>query len=351
MINRRNFIKQSTTALALAMSPIIASGFNRKLNKEDMTNNMILPKRLKKGDTIGLITPAAGVTKEQLDSTIKKLEKLGYKTYHTKRIFAEYGYFAGSDKERAKDVMHMFTNNNVDAILSVRGGYGTSRIVDLLDFDKIQKNPKLFMGYSDITLLHIAIYQKTGLITYHSPLGVSTFNEFSIKSLMNVIANPLSQYEFKYMREPNTEDNPEFDLYTINRGQAEGILIGGNLSLLVSMIGTEHEPDFSNKIVFIEEIEEKTYKIDKMLVQLINGSNFKDAAGIVMGVFSDCNINDKPTLTLKEAITGLIKPLKIPASYGLSFGHISTKITIPVGINAEFNATKNTLKLLEKTVI
>lgn len=350
MIKRREFIKQGAGLLALsAFTPFNNNINSNYFNPYDMPKR-ILPRKLKKGDTIGLVTPAAPIDEEQLNETIGKLEKIGFKTYHTPTILKGYGYFAGTDQERADDLMHMFKNKKVDGIMCVRGGYGTSRIVDLLDFEAIKNNPKVFIGYSDITFLHVSIFQKTGLVTYHGPVGVSEFNDFTLHSLNRVVMEPAKVYEYPYQREKETKDNPEFDLYTITSGEAEGYLTGGNLSLLVSMLGTEYEPDFEDKIVFIEEVDEKTYRIDKMLVQLIMGSNFKKAKAIVFGVCKNCDENEDPSLTLKQAITGLIEPLNIPSSYGLSFGHINTKFTIPMGIKAAFNADTNTFKLLEKTV-
>ena len=245
----------------------------------------------------------------------------------------------------------MFTNENVDAILCVRGGYGSIRILDLLDYDQIQQNPKVFIGYSDITALLTTVYERTGLVTFHGPLGISSFNEFTHNCFDKVLMNPQKHYKLPYQREANTEDNPEYDIYTINKGKAEGNLIGGNISVLDSMIGSAYEPDFENKIVYLEEIDEQTYRVDKMLFHLLYATNLKKAAGIVLGVFDNCNQNnEEPKLTLKQAIFDLLKPLEIPVSYGLSFGHIKTIITIPNGIKARMNADKNILKLLEKAV-
>jgi muramoyltetrapeptide carboxypeptidase len=220
----------------------------------------------------------------------------------------------------------------------------------MLDYDLIKQNPKVFMGYSDITAFLNAIYQRTGLVTFHGPLGISTFNEFVWNSFENVVMSPQSHYKYAYLREPGTENNPEFDQYTINKGKATGRLVGGNISVIASMIGSAFEPDFENKLVFLEEIEEKTYRVDKMLVHMLQATNLKKAAGIIFGVFKECNINDEPRLTLKQAINELFKPLNIPVSYGFPFGHIDTIITLPVGIKARFNANKNSLKLLENAV-
>ena len=348
-MNRRKFIKRTAVFTTLTVGPfhaLLAGNSEGPVTQKPR----ILPPRLKKGDTIGLVTPGSPIEEKQLADTIEKLQGLGLKTYHTNSVLSTYGYFAGPDQERADELMHMFTHKEVDAIWCVRGGYGSIRILDLLDFDKIGQNPKVFIGYSDITALLTSIYQLTGLVTFYGPVGISTFNRFTVRSVANVIMDPGDQYKYPYRREEDTRKNPEFDRYTIHAGKAEGELIGGNISVLDSMIGSRFETDFENKIVYLEEIEEKTYRIDKMLFHLLYATNLKKAAGIVLGVFSDCNINDEPRLTLKEAIYDLLKPLGIPVSYGLSFGHIDSMVTIPNGIKARMNADRNTLRILEPAV-
>lgn len=311
----------------------------------------ILPKRLQKNSLLGLVTPGSSITTELLDATVKKLKGLGFRVYFKDSILDEYGYLAGKDEDRANELMSMFSNNKVDAIFCVRGGYGAIRILDLLDYEIIRQNPKALMGYSDITALHTAIYNKTGLVSFHSPMGESDFNEFTVNTFMDILVHPTEHYVYGYLREKNTESNPEFDRYTINPGQAEGILAGGNISVLQSLIGTEYEPVFEGKIVYLEEIEEKTYKVDKMLFHLLAATDLKKAAGLVLGTFKNCNVNDAPTISLKQALDDLLKPLKIPVSYGLPFGHIDRKITLPFGIKARMNASNNTLELLEPAVI
>ncbi len=316
-----------------------------------MINERFFPARLKEGDLIGLVTPGSPISKKQLEETVEKLEKLGFRTFYQDSVLSEYGYFAGSDQERADELMGMFTNEDIDGILCVRGGYGSIRILDLLDFEQIKHNPKVLIGYSDITALLSSIYEQTGLITFHGPFGISEFNDFTLKSLKKIVMTPVDNYKYPYKREDDTEDKAEYDLYTINGGKAEGELTGGNISVLDSMIGSRFEVNFENKIVYLEDTEEKTYRVDKMLVHLLQATNLKKAAGIVMGVFYECNINDEPRLSLKEAIGDLLKPLDIPVSYGLSFGHIDIMITIPNGIMARMNADRNTLELLEKAVL
>lgn len=348
MTDRRTFIKKSGALAAMTMAS--ASG----LKASGITGTQverILPGRLKKGDLIGLVTPGSSVTEEQLNDCISKLEEMGFRTTYNDTVLSEYGYFAGKDQERADELMEMFTREDVDGIWCVRGGYGSIRILDLLDYDQIRKNPKVFIGYSDITALLTSIYQECGLVTFHGPVGTSDFNRFSLKSMKKVLMEADGDYKYPYKREKGSRNNPEFDQYTLSGGRAEGALIGGNISVLDSIIGTRFEPDFQNKIVYLEEIGEKTYRVDKMLFHLLSGSNLKQAAGIVMGVFGECNINDAPTLSLKEALDDLLIPLNIPVSYGLSFGHIKRMVTIPTGIMAAMDADKNSLMLLEAAVV
>ena len=297
-----------------------------------------------------MVTPGSSVSEEELNDCISKLEDLGFRTTHKDTVLSEYGYFAGPDQERADELMEMFAREDVDAIWCVRGGYGSIRILDLLDYEVIRQNPKVLIGYSDITAILTAIYQESGLVTFHGPVGTSDFNGFSKRSIRKVLMYPAGDYKYPYKREKETRENPEYDRYTLNGGVAEGELIGGNISVLDSVIGTRFEPDFENKLSYLEDVGEKTYRIDKMVFHLLSGTNLKQAAGIVMGVFDECNINEEPTLSLKEALDELLKPLGIPVSYGLSFGHIKRQFTVPTGIRAAFDADKNTFRLLEPAV-
>lgn len=347
MLNRKKFIQSIAGITALSLFPA-SNVFSQENNVNQEKPVKIFPPSLKEGDLIGLVTPSGVITEEQLNETISKVEALGFKTHYLPSVLSQYGYFAGTDQERADELMHMFADEKIKGVLCVRGGYGGIRMLDLLDYSVIKANPKVLIGYSDITAFLNAIYERTGLVTFHGPVGISTFNEFAIESLENTIIEPKNKYKLPYKREEETEENPEYDLYTITEGKAEGELIGGNLSVLASLAGSNFEVDFKGKIVFLEDVDEKVYTIDRMLTQLLHSTNLKEAAGIVLGVFDNCNVNDEPTFTLKELLVQILKPLNIPTSYGLSFGHIATKNTFPVGIYCKFNATKNTLKLTEK---
>jgi len=311
MIGRKTFIKSIAMLGAFSVIPNIRIYSQAEQIKNITNQKKLYPKRLQHGDVIGLITPGSPITDNQLKNAVKQLKDLGYKTYYKLSVLSEYGYFAGTDQDRAAELM---------------------------------------LGYSDITALLTSIYERTGLICFHGPMGISDFNNYTLNSFNKVLTNPKMDYKYPYLREANTLSNAEFDFYTINKGKAEGELIGGNLSVLASMAGSNFSPNFENKIVFLEEIEEKTYRVDRMLTQLVQATNIRKAKGIVLGIFYKCNINSKPTLTLKQAISDILRPLNLPAAYGFPFGHIETKMTIPTGIIAKFNATKRILKLTEKTV-
>lgn len=349
MADRRSFIKKSAAFSALAMGTGL--GVNAGSVSKAIAPERILPSKLKKGDLIGLVTPGSSITKEQLDNCISKLEDLGFRTTHNDSVLFEYGYFAGRDQERADELMEMFLREDVDAIMCVRGGYGSIRILDLLDYDQIKNNPKVFVGFSDITALLNAIFQETGLVTFHGLMGVSEFNRFSVKSFQKVLMDPQESYKYPYKREKDTKDNIEYDRYSITGGKAEGILAGGNISVLDSIIGTRFEPDFEGKIVFLEDVEEKTYRMDKMVFHLLSGTNLKKAAGIILGACDQCNAGEAPTLALNVALDELLKPLGIPVSYGLAFGHIKRMLTMPIGIRTAMDADKNSFELLEAAVI
>lgn len=352
MTDRRSFLKKSGALGALLVSaPIGIRASTPTVIHKKTAPERILPRGLKEGDRIGLVTPGSSVTEEQLARAVGRLEGLGFNAVYNETVLSEYGYFAGPDRERADELMDMFTREDVDAIWCVRGGYGSIRILDMLDYEAIRKNPKIFMGYSDITALHTAIYQESGLVTFHGPVGTSGFNRFSMKSMRKVLMDPAEEYKYPYKREKDTRDNPEYDRYTIHGGIAEGRLIGGNISVLDSMIGTRFEPDFEGKLVYLEDVGEKTYRMDKMVFHLLSGTKLKKAAGIILGACDDCNVNDEPRLSLKTALDDLLKPIGIPVAYGLSFGHIARQLTIPNGILASFDADKMKFGLLEPAVI
>jgi muramoyltetrapeptide carboxypeptidase len=350
-MKRRKFLKILASISLIPFLPDL-SFFSTNLYEK---SNYMIPKKLEKNSKIGLIAPGSFIKKEQLAKAVKTVEELGFSAYYTDNILKKYGYFAGDDQTRADELMKMFSDPTVDAILCVRGGYGCTRLLPLIDYDIIKKNPKALIGFSDVTALQYAIYKKTGLITFHGTVGISTFNDYTTKCFKNTLMISQENYTIEYERDENTNSKSEHDIYSIIEGEAEGILIGGNLSLMVSLIGTEYDVDYTDKLVFIEEIDEYPYKIDRMLTQLIHATNINKAAGIVMGVFDKCepdgiDVKKEDSLSLKEIISDRFGSFQIPVLYGFSFGHVENKCIFPVGINAKLNTKNQTVELLEAPV-
>ncbi len=351
-MRRRSFLKKSTIISAVA----VASS-NTLLSKEHILQANVIrikPKRLKRGDTVGLIAPGGYISKNALTESIENIEKLGFKPYFTDNILARNGYLGGSDEKRSDDVNHMFINDKVDGIICARGGYGCNRILPMLDYDAIKANPKVLVGYSDITALHNAIYAKTGLVTFHGPVATSTFNEFSINNFVNVIMEPKERYVFKHS--DDYKKGGDYEISTIREGKAKGELIGGNLRIVVTLIGTPYDVDFTNKILYLEEIDEKPYRIDRMLTELLLAGKLQQVAGIALGVFRKCDKKvgtqkGEETFSLKEVLIDRLYDLGIPVIYGLSFGHIENKYTLPFGINAELDVMNQTITLEESAVL
>ena len=314
---------------------------------------VIKPPRLKSGDKLGIVAPGSYISEEELQDSIKNLNQLGFETTHSEKILLQSGYFAGSDKDRADDLMEKFLDKSVKGIVCARGGYGCSRILPMLDYDVIRSNPKILIGYSDITALLYGIYQKSGLITFHGPVGTSSFNDYSVDNFKRVLMNPERSKTFK--NSTSGEDENVYGVTSIVKGKGKGRLVGGNLSIMVSLIGTEYDVDYSGKIIFIEEVGEEPYRVDRMLTQLIQAGKFDHAAGIMMGIFRKCEVKENSDLTAKsfnlmEVLQDRFGNFKIPVVYGMSFGHVKDKFTIPFGALAELDANKHTFTLLEKAV-
>lgn len=339
-MNRRIFSKHLSLSLgAVALPSMLLNASPQR------TAKLLKPKRLKKEDTIGLISPGSYISDESLEKAVKNIEGLGFKVKLSKNIRAKKGFIAGTDVQRLADIHAMFSDKSVVGIWCARGGYGCGRLLPHLNYKLIKQNPKILIGYSDITALLNAIYCKTGLIGFHGPVGASDFSDYSLQHLENLLINPTENYVIK----PLHEESSPFQI--INRGKATGKLIGGNLSLLASMAGTPYLPDFKNKIILLEDIGEKPYRLDRMLVQLHQSTNLAQAAGIALGVFADCEAKEgSDSLSLSETLEGQLKHLNIPTVYGLTFGHIGNMATFPIGAEVELEAQKGTIKILDSIV-
>jgi muramoyltetrapeptide carboxypeptidase len=334
----------------------IAGCKSAELSKVNEVENVIpakfeelIPPKLEKGDTLGLIAPGSYITQHQLDESIENFENLGYNVVYNEEILNKHGYLAGFDEDRKNDIHKMFKDPNIKAIVAVRGGYGCARILPLLDYELIKENPKILIGYSDITSLLYGIYAKTGLVGFHGPVGTSTFNEYSVDHFQNILTKPQKNYTMINL--PEDEDQ----LYVINEGVGIGELIGGNLSIVVSLIGTEYDVDTKGKIIFLEDIGEQPYRIDRMLTQMRQSGKFDECSAVALGVFRRCDIDQKNpefehSLTLRQVLEDRLGDLDVPVIYGLSFGHIENKFTLPIGIKAKIDTYNKKLVLLESPV-
>lgn len=339
-ISRKQFLKNSSLA-PLAFTGFL--GINSKKGKESVSRaDLIIPKSITWNSTLGLIAPASPIYESsQFDEMVEALKGLGFKLKLGKHVKDRYGYLAGKDENRAADLNAMFLDKSIDAILCVRGGWGCNRIIDLLDYDAIKNNPKPLIGFSDITSLHNAILTKTGLVTFHGPVGKSDWNPFTKKSFEDILITGLKgEYNL-----PTGEE----DAFVIQPGIAEGNILGGNLSVFVSMIGSDYLPDFKNSILFLEDVGEDVYRIDRMLTHLKLSGILNQISGFIFGKCTNCDAGAN-SLSMRQVFEDHIKALNIPAFYGAMISHEDRNVTIPVGLRARMDAKKMNFEILSEAV-
>lgn len=300
---------------------------------------MLKGKILKPNSTIGIIAPASPEDSIIINDKINCFLSLGFKVKIGKHTYDRYGYLAGTDYYRAEDLNNMFIDNEVDGIVCFRGGYGSIRTLPYINIKEIQRHPKFFCGYSDITIL-LNYFSKHGLITFHGPMINS---DFSDKKTLDYFLK-ISSSNTKFSYNLNEFKNISF----INKNSFSGRIVGGNLSVMCSSIGTEFEIDTDNSILLIEDVSEVPYSIDRMLTKLIYSGKFEKCNGIILGEFTDCALKDySKSLTLQEVFIDRLKPLNIPIINGFPFGHDYPNIIIPIGVEAEFNAKNNVINIVE----
>ncbi len=348
-MNRRKFSKRLAKSIAVSGFAFSASSF---LPYQKMVRKRIKPNRLKKGDTIGLIAPGSSVTEEKLAKAIKNLENLGFNVHYTKNILAKHGYLAGTDQQRLSDLHFMFENPKIDGIWCIRGGYGCGRLLPDIDYSMIRKNPKPLIGFSDVTALLQAIHCETGLVGFHGPVAVSEFTDYTVGRFQSILMEPKSLLKIESASKNQENQNPAFHTKVITPGKAFGQIVGGNLSLIAAHAGTKHQLNAKDKLVFLEDIGEKPYRIDRMLTQLLQACNLQEAKGIALGIFDDCEASkDADSLTLMETFEDRLGSLGIPVIYGLPFGHIEHQFTFPIGIKAKLSTENQSITLQEPAVI
>ena len=313
----------------------------------------IKPQRLKPGDTLALVSPS-GASAVRFEVTLVKesLEALGFKVKFADHLFDRYGYLGGTDEARASDLKAQFADPSAAGIVAVRGGWGCARLLPLLDYELIRKNPKVFIGYSDITALLLAFQAKAGLVCFHGPIGFDPWNDFTVGYFKKVLmeAAPVAMQNPSEVGDHLTQ--VENRVQTIVAGSAVGILRGGCLSIISTLLGTEYVPSWKDSILFVEDIEEEIYRIDRMLTHLKLAGVLKQARGVIFGRCTDCEPGQGyGSLTLEQVLDDHIKPLGVPAWYGSMIGHLPLKFTVPLGIEAKIDAEKGLIQLLEPAVL
>ncbi|MBI3004745.1 MAG: LD-carboxypeptidase [Ignavibacteriales bacterium] len=310
---------------------------------------IVKPPRLKIGDVIGLVAPASTPSSgEKIEKGARYLERLGYRVKVGKYVHEVVGYLAGTDEQRAADLNEMIRDRQVKAVFALRGGYGTPRILSRVDFSALRKTPKIFVGYSDLTALQLAMFKKTGLVSFSGPMvSVEMWNSI----------DPYTEEHFWRLitstSKIGTLSNPETEpLQTLRAGKAAGRLLGGNFSLVASLMATPYLPILKKAILILEEVDEAPHRVDRMFAQLKNAGILKNVSGILLGKFTDCVPSDasKPHLTISQVLEDLSRQVQCPVLSNVQYGHIPKKLTIPLGLTARIDTGKRLIEINESGV-
>jgi len=366
-MNRRQVIAGITSSLLTAAFPNATRATAQRQasprSKLDLPHQhlpLIKPSQLKRGDLVGLVAPSGATNDTFVQARVKNLEAFGFNVKVSANILAARGNTAGTPAERAADLHAMFIDREVKAIWAVRGGSGAAQLLPLIDYGLIRRHPKILIGYSDITALHLAILRHSGLVTFHGPTASARFTDYTATQIEAVLMHPRNQTTI-YMSHENAKrgvDTLEFKLRTIRAGVAEGRLIGGNLSVLASLIGTPYAAELHDALLFLEDVGEQPYRLERMLTQLKQSLPADNLRGVMIGMFTRSNsprdqAQEEPasSLTLDQLLADHFVASSYPAVYGYSFGHIANQMTIPVGIRARLDTESETLTLLEAAVV
>jgi muramoyltetrapeptide carboxypeptidase len=338
-MDKKTFLHNLGGGLACLAMPSFVRG---EKHDDQYLIKPIYPDKLKRGDTVGIICPSSAIDGELPFMLAQEtFEVLGFKVKWGKYAHERLGHLAGNDKGKLDDLHDMFKDEQVKAIVCMRGGSGAARLLDKIDYNLIKRNPKIFLGYSDITALHAAIQSKTGLITFHGPVGTSSWpsfvaNQFEalfFNGLPPIYENPLDKGDDLIPRQNRIQ--------TIRSGIAKGKLLGGNLTVLTTISGSSYYPEFSDSILFLEDVSEEPYRVERMLCQLKLNGTLGKIKGFIFGKCTDCSPSGGyGSLTLDEILDDYIKPLDIPAYQGALIGHIREQFILPVGAQITMNADK-----------
>ncbi|MCL4783593.1 MAG: LD-carboxypeptidase [Bryobacterales bacterium] len=345
-MQRREFVQ---TGLGVAGSiGFVAEGAAAEGNQDPPP--LLKPKRLRPGMTVGVVAPSSPAAEDEtVRYGLELVESFGFRARPGKHLFERTQYLAGPDAARAADLNAMFADPEVGAIMALAGGYGAMRVLPYLDYDVIRSNPKALIGYSDITALHCALHRKCGLITYHGQTALSRFTNYSIGEFQKVLMEPKANIPIAapppFTPGPGRVER-ENRITSFRSGIARGRLTGGNLTLVTGLMGTPYEPDFSGRLVFLEDVHEKPYRVDRMLTQLLLSGKLAKASGLIFGKFTDAEDTGN-TFSLEHVLRDAASHLDIPCARGLMIGHVPDQSVVPIGVEAEFDGSSGRLTLLE----
>jgi len=313
------------------------------------STSILKPRRLKKGDLIGIVTPASPVSDaSRIEKGVQYLERLGYSVAVGANVGEVHGYLAGTDEERLSDLHGLFADRRVKAIIALRGGYGTPRLLSQLNYRLISRNPKILVGYSDITALQLALWRKCGLVTFNGPMAAvemaNTIDPYTEEMFWQTLTSTkrVGRISFPADSQPTV----------LHPGKSLGRLIGGNLSLIVSLMGTRYFPSVTDTVLFLEEIGEEPYRVDRMMTQLRNANLLSTCNAVLTGQFTDCLPKDqsKPSQSVDEILHEAARVAAKPFLANLPFGHLPLKMTLPIGVRVRVDAGTPSIEYLESAV-
>jgi len=354
MFNRRDFARLA------ALSGFALTGIGKAVarpahSKDSMATDrlkLIKPPKLSVGDTLGMPLPARmAFEPSRIDMAKRQLEALGFEVKLGANAYARGTYLAGTDEQRADDINSMFADDSVDGIICFTGGWGTPRILPLLDYELIRTHPKVLMGFSDVTALINGVHEKTGLVTFHGPVADTTLRPWTVEQMERVIMS--DQPIGTLSNPPKPEDaliNHDFRILTLRGGKARGPLIGGNMTMICSLMGTPWEVNTDGAILLLEDIHEDTYRVDRMFTQLSLGGKLDKVAGVAFGYCTECDPGRGPGFSFEQVLHHWLEPLGVPAVAGLAFGHLKEKLTLPLGLEGTLDADTGTLSFDEAAV-
>jgi muramoyltetrapeptide carboxypeptidase len=354
MPTRRDLLKSAALATfaPLLADPRAASAQASRTPGGALPSTLVKPPRLKPGDTVGLVIPSSAQWDPTgVDVLLESLAALGLKGKLGAHVFDRRGYFAGRDEDRAADLNAMFADPQVNAVHCIRGGWGAARLLPLIDWAAVARHPKILVGFSDITALLLSFHAKTGLVTFHGPMSGSTWNTFNLDWMRRVLWNGESAAFANQKEIDDTLVPVKNRTRTITPGKARGRLLGGNLTVFTTIIGSGYLPSFKDAILFLEDVEEQPYSVDRMFTQLRLAGILAEAKGVVWGTCDKCSPGEGfGSLTILDILNDHLKPLGVPVYSGAMIGHVDRQFTLPLGVQVELDADAGTITMLESAV-